>query len=301
MMRKLIMKLALLVVLLVPTVVQAQTAMHLSSVNVDIWPEYDQPAVLVVTHITLAPDTVLPATLTLRIPAGAQVNAVAIVDPAKGLINAPYDSAMQGKWSVLTITANSLKVQVEYYQALVKTGTTRHRVFEWAGDGTVDMLEANFLMPVGADKLSIDPAALNTGAGQDGLTNYRVQKANLSDGASFTLTIDYQRQTDELSIASLPVQAVSTPGPDTPGRISMPAILPWVLAGIGVVLIVAGVVGFIVWQRGSQGSEVRKKRVSRRGEIQTDIVYCHECGKRAQPGDVFCRTCGARLKQGMPD
>ena len=300
-MRKVVMLLALLVVLLVPTVVQAQTTMHLSAVSVDIWPEYDQPAVLVVTHITMAPGTVLPVNLTLRIPAGAQVNAVAIVDPVKGLINAPYDSAMQGKWSVLTITANSLKLQVEYYGTLVKTGTTRHIVFEWAGDGTVDALEANFLMPVGADKLTIDPAALNTGPGQDGLTNYRVQKSDLLDGESFTITIAYERQTDELSIASLPVQAVSTPGPDTPGRISMPAILPWVLAGIGVILIVAGVVGFNVWQRSSQGSVVHKKHASRREKVQTEIEYCHECGKRAQPGDVFCRTCGARLKQGMPD
>ena len=300
-MRKLVMKLAVLVVLLVPTLVRAQTVMHLSSVSVDIWPEYDQPAVLVVTHITLAPDTVLPATLTLPIPAGAQVNAVAIVDPVKGLINAPYDSAMQGKWSMLTITANSLKVQVEYYEALVKNGTARHIVFEWTGNETVDMLEANFLVPVGADKLTINPAPLNTGPGQDGLTNYRVRTGNLPAGESFTLTIDYQRQTDALSISGLPVQAVSTPGADTPGRTSMPAILPWVLAGIGVLLIVAGVVGFIVWQRGNQGSVVHKGHMSHRDETQTEIVYCHECGKRAQLGDVFCRTCGARLKQGTPD
>jgi hypothetical protein len=300
-MRKLVIKLALLAILLVPTLVRAQTVMHLNSVSVDIWPEYDQPAVLVVTHITLAPDTVLPAILTLSIPAGAQVNAVAIVDPVKGLINAPYDSAMQGKWSVLTITANSLKVQVEYYEALVKNGTARHIVFEWAGNDAVDTLDANFLLPLGADNVTINLAPVNTGPGQDGLTNYRVRTVNLSAGQPFTLTIDYQRQTDELSIASLPVQAVSTPGPDTPGRISMPAILPWVLAGIGVLLIVAGVVGFIVWQRGSQGSAAHKGHVSHRDETHTEIIYCHECGKRAQPGDVFCRTCGARLKQGTPD
>jgi hypothetical protein len=300
-MRKLVLKLALLVVLLVPTLVKAQSVMHLSSVSVDIWPEYDQPAVLVITHITMAPETALPATLTLPIPAGAQVNAVAIVDPAKGLINAPYDSAIQGKWSVLTITANSLKVQVEYYVVLVKNGTARHIVFEWAGNDTVDTLEANFLLPLGADNVIINPAPVSTGSGQDGLTNYLVRTANLSAGQPFTLTVDYQRQTDELSIASLPVQAVSTPGPDTPGRIAMPAILPWVLAGIGVLLIMAGVIGFIVWQRGSHDLAVHGGSVSRHDAKQTEFIYCHECGKRAQPGDVFCRTCGARLKQGMPE
>jgi hypothetical protein len=300
-MHKLVLKLALLFALFIPTLVGAQTVLHLSSVSVDIWPEYDQPAVLVITHITLAPETVLPAILTLRIPAGAQVNAVATVDPVKGLINAPYDTAMQGKWSVLTITSSSSNVQVEYYDALAKNGTTRHIVFEWAGDGTVDVFEANFLLPLGADNLTIDPAPVNTGPSQDGLTNYRVRKVNLSAGQAFSLTIDYRRQTDALSIASLPVQAVSTPGPDTPGRIAMPAILPWVLAGIGVLLIVAGVVGFVVWQRGSQDSALHKGFVSHRDVTQTEFIYCHECGKRAQPGDVFCRTCGARLKQITPE
>jgi len=69
-MRKLIMMLALLVLLLVPVPVQAQDDIHLSSVSVDIWPEYDQPAVLVIYHIVLSSDVVLPATLTLHIPPG---------------------------------------------------------------------------------------------------------------------------------------------------------------------------------------------------------------------------------------
>ena len=80
-------------------------------------------------------------------------------------------------------------------------------------------------------------------------------------GKPFALTIDYQRQTDALSISSLPVQAASTPGPDTPGHVSMTGILPWVLAGIGLLLIVAGIFGFVTWQRGSQVSTVSQTKI----------------------------------------
>jgi len=135
-MRKLIVALALLAVLFLPAPAGAHGDIHFSLVSVDVWPECDQPAVLVVYHITLAPGTVLPATLTIKIPADARVNAVAVVDPANDLINAPYESAVQGKWAVLTITANSLQVQVEYYDALVKANTERHIVF----DGLVILL-----------------------------------------------------------------------------------------------------------------------------------------------------------------
>jgi hypothetical protein len=300
-MRRLMLILTLWIVLFVPVSVQAQGKMHLSLVSVDIWPEYDQPAVLMIYHITLAPDTVLPASLTVQIPSGVQINAVAVVDPVKGLINAAYDDTVLGRWSALKITTNSLQVQIEYYAALVKNVSTRHIVFEWAGDYPVDKLEVKFLRPLGAESVSISLAPVDTSPGQDGLTNYRMEAANLAADQPFKLTIDYQRQTDALSISSLPVQAVSTPGPDTPGHVSMTGVLPWVLAGIGILLIAAGIVGFIVWQRGGQGSATGRRYTPHRKESENEFTYCHQCGKRAQAGDVFCRTCGTRLKRGSTD
>ncbi len=300
-MRKLMLMLTWVIVFLIPSTVQAQGDVHFSLLSVNIWPEYDQPAILMIYRITLASDTLLPANLTISIPSDAQINAVAMVDPVKGLVNAPYDTSLQGLWSELRLTSNSQQIQIEYYAPLVKNGSVRHIVFEWPGEYAVDKLEANFLKPFGAESVSISLAPTDTGPGQDGLTNYRVQTNNLKAGQSFSLTIDYQRNTDDLSISSLPVQAVSTPGPETPGRVSMTGFLPWVLAGIGVLLIVAGIVGFVVWQRSSQGNIKVKKNTAQREESEDEFIYCHQCGKRAQPGDVFCRTCGTRLKRGSTD
>jgi hypothetical protein len=300
-MRKLMLMLAVLILFLVPSHVQALGDVQITSLSVDIWPEYDQPAVLMIYRIVLAADTTLPASLALRIPSDAQINAVAVTDPAKGLINIPYDKTVQGQWSVLKITTNSLQVQLEYYSPLVKNGTARHITFEWPGDYAVDKLDANFLRPFGAENVVISLAPAETSQGQDGLTNYHVQSTNLASGRSFNLTVDYQRNTNDLSISSLPVQAASTPGPDTPGRVSSAAVLPLVLAGIGVLLIVAGIFGFIAWQRGGQAA-IKTKRTSQPSEEnQDEFIYCHQCGKRAQPGDIFCRTCGTRLKRGGTD
>jgi hypothetical protein len=300
-MRKQILVLMLMIFSFVPVKVHAQSEIHLSLLSVDIWPEYDQPAVLMIYRVTLAPGTTLPANLVIRIPSNAQINAVAIMDPANGLVNAPYENTIQGKWAVVKLTTNSLQVQVEYYAPLVKDGTVRHILFEWAGDYSVDMLEANFLEPFGAESVSISISPVDSNPGQDGLTNYHIQKANLVEGEVFSLTIDYKRQTDDLNISSLPVQAASTPGLDTPGRVSMTGILPWLLAGIGVLLIVVGVVGFFAWQRGGQVSANRKKHIKRNAESEDEFIYCHQCGKRAHPGDVFCRTCGTRLKRGSAE
>jgi hypothetical protein len=226
---------------------------------------------------------------------------VAVADATGNLINEPYDSSIQGPWALLTMTTTSPQVQVEYYTPLIKNGTSRHIVFDWAGDYAVEKLEIDFLRPLGAESPIISLPPVDTSPGQDGLINYRIKAPDLMAGKPFTLTIDYQRQMDTLSISSLPVQAASTPGPDTPGHVSMTGILPWVLAGIGLLLIVAGMVGFVVWQRGSQVTRVVKRNTQIHEESEEEFTYCHQCGKRAQPGDVFCRTCGTRLKRGQTD
>ncbi len=290
-----LIKLGLLFLLLLPVSVGAQSTIQLASVSVDLWPEYDQPGVLVIYRIDLARDTALPAIFVLRVPAAAQVNAVATVDPDKGLVNAPYERAIQGDWSTLTITTNSLQIQAEYYVTLLRDGINRHVSYEWPGDNPVETLDVNFLLPPAADLLKIDPAPMTTGPGQGGLTNYLIRTANPPVGQPFNVTVDYKRQTDELGIASLPVQAVSTPGANTPGRASAPVAWSWVLGGLGVLLVAGGVVGFIRLRRANPPAAVRKERSPLLAEAARETIYCSECGKRAQPGDVFCRTCGARI------
>ncbi len=295
-MRNLLVVLILLSFLCMPAVVQAQAPIHLDTVSVDLWPEYDQPGLLVIYHIQLAHDTTLPVTIPFRVPASAQINAVAIVDSDKGLINAPYQSVINGNWSNLSITINSLQFQVEYYVSLVKNGPIRNLIYEWPGDLPVDTLDVNFLLPPASDQVKITPSPTTIGPGQGGLTNYLMRMANLAAGQLFTVNIEYLRQTDELSIASLPVQAVSTPGANTPGQTSTPGLFSWILGGLGVLLIAGGVVGFFGWKRGPRVSAKRAVRKSDLEENQSEVIYCGECGKRAQPGDIFCRTCGARLK-----
>ncbi len=302
-MSRFLLALVLLALVLAPLPARAQGDLRLSLVSVEVWPEYDQPTVLVIHRITLAPDTALPVTLLLRVPATAHLNAVAVLDPVRGLLNALYDRTVEDDWATLSINTDQLGVQVEYYDRLVKNDTERDIVYEWAGDYAVDDLTISFLAPAGAEDLRIVPQPATTSAGQEGLTNYVIRAGSLEDGQAFTLTVSYQRQTDELSITSLPVQAVSTPGVETPGRVDMTSLLPWLLGGLGLILILAGVVGILVWQKGGRPG-VRRPRHARRPEKRPkpegsaeEAFYCHQCGNRAQPNDVFCRTCGTRLRR----
>ena len=135
--------------------------------------------------------------------------------------------------------------------------------------------------------------------GQDGLTYYNSVPQQLATGQTFTLTADYQKQTDALSTSGLPVQPTQPLNSKTPGRVTMSGVLPYILAVVGVLLIGFGVVGgYYMWKKGTRRSHgARKRHVQTQGTGDTEEIYCHQCGKRAQPGDVFCRTCGMRLQK----
>ena len=278
--------LVLLAVVLIVTPARAQSNLHFSSVEVDVWPEYDQPSVLVIYHLTLAPDIPLPATLSLRVPSGVQV----------GKINDEPQSerTLDGKWVVLTIKTTSSQFQIEYYTDLIKTGIQRHITYEWPGDYDVNLLEVNFLQPVGARNVTINPPS-QISPGNLGLTNHRILISNITAGQTFSLEAKYDRTANDLSIAGNPISALTPPGPNTPGSVSVTGILPWVLGALGILLVIVGIVGFFIWQAGNRASAVRQQsRLHAQAESE---IICPQCGKRAQTGDAFCRTCGTRLER----
>jgi uncharacterized membrane protein YvbJ len=123
-----------------------------------------------------------------------------------------------------------------------------------------------------------------------------VTKSGLNAGQSYDFKLEYTRESDEVTN---PEQATSVQpsepiGPDTSGRISIDK-MPYVIGGVGVILIVIAL--FFYW-RSTQSSEStpRRRRRQRSEETVEGQAYCHECGARAREGDRFCRTCGSRLR-----
>ncbi len=298
-MRKWVYVLAILAAVCFTIPAGGQSGVTLSSVSVDIWPEYDQPAVLVIYHLSISASTTLPVSLSLHLPAQAEVFAVANSDPTTGLVNAPYDRTVEGSQATLTLTANSKDVQVEYYDKLVKNGTARHIVYEWAGDYAVDSFAVALQQPVGATDMVTNPVLQQNAVAQDGFVYFQSGSQPLAAGQKYNLTADYNKVTDALSTTGLPVQPTQPLTTSTPGRVTMSAVLPWVLGGVGGVLIIFGIVGGIyMWRNGTRrASAGRKRHAQAQQNSDSEEIYCHQCGKRAQPGDVFCRTCGMRLEK----
>lgn len=294
----------LILLLLFPGGALAQNVPTLAEVEVDIWPEFDRPTVLVIYRITLSSETALPAELTLRIPEVSGIpNAVAVKQPDGSLINLPFDQKdAGGGWSALTFSATAPELQIEYYDpGLVKDGVARHFVYRWSGDYAVQNLSIEVQQPMGATNMKISPS-MGTGlAAADGLVYFSQPVGALVQGQTFEITVDYEKANDELSAGSMPVSPAGSLDESTSGRLTMVSALPWVLGFVGVALIVGG--GVWYWRAGRKAEKPSPVRSRPRGpakkeEAEESNVYCHQCGKRAAAGDRFCRACGTQLRLG---
>ncbi|MCJ7724717.1 MAG: hypothetical protein MUP03_11335 [Anaerolineales bacterium] len=137
-MRKWLDIILLVGMLLSPVLVHAQALVSIDKLLVQLWPEYDQPSMLVIYDFTLAKATSLPVQMAFRIPSNASLNAVAR-DENGSLIKVTYNGTVtQGEWITVTFTVIDLSIyHVEYYAPLTKEGAERQYAFIWPGDFAV--------------------------------------------------------------------------------------------------------------------------------------------------------------------
>lgn len=303
-MAKRIIAIFIFLVLLFPLNALAQDEPPLAAVSIDLWPEFDRPATLVIYHITLSPQVSLPYQMSVRIPAASGApHAVAVQQPGGELMSAPFEQEPEGDWNRVVFQATTPEIQLEYYDPnLVIDGNLRKFQYTWPGDYAVDAFSIEVQRPIGASAVQIKPGMVSARQGTDGLTYYQMNVGPLSKGQAFEISVEYQKETDELSFSNLTVAPSASLDGSNSGKASMSEILPWILGLLGVAFIIGG--GVWYWQSGRRKGETKKEprnrgnskpqALSENGEERN--IYCHQCGKRASPGDRFCRACGTHLR-----
>lgn len=286
---------------------QSAPAITLQSVRVQIWPEYDQPSVLVIYNVSLPATVTLPASLTMRIPAAAgKPNAVAWQAADNALYEINYETITNSDWIQIKFSTPAPDFRIEYYDpTLTRNGAKRSFTFHWPGDYTVNALSLEIQQPVNATGMRFTPSL---GSGQvnssDGLTYFNLQAGKVNAGTTFELTMSYTKPDDTLTNPSqyqpvAPIQPISTAS----GRVNIDQALPWILGGAGLLLIVAGLLWYyfsFVRTKKALHPQTRPRHARTTPKAGVDggedeIIFCTQCGKRAAPGDNFCRVCGTRL------
>ena len=299
--------LLLLLLFLPAAFVQAQTAVTLESLDVELWPDYDQEAVLVLLTGTFSPNTPLPATLTFPLPDGADFNVVARITA---------DDVMTDQGISPQVTANQVtfimpdnRFRVEYYQPYTATDTQRDFTFSWQSDIAVDQISVRIQQPVAATNLTTIPAAATVSEGQDGLTYHVLPNQAVAAGDTYTMELNYTMSTPQLTVTFRTPDSETTELPFLDATPVEESGFNWqlLLVALGVLILVATAVWYLLNRQSSSSRRPARPKPNRpkpapkattvRATAPGKANFCHQCGEPLQAEDRFCRSCGTAVKQ----
>lgn len=296
--------------LLVPSA-QAQGITSLAELEVDLWPEYDRPDVLVIYKAKLPANVSLPVDVTFKIPTvSGEPYAVAVRQMDGALLNAAYTRQVEGDWAMITITATMPEIQLEYYDPQIeKDGNERNYSYVWPGDYNVDLMRMVIQQPIGASQMRVEPDLGSfTQIQGDPMQYYLMEVGSPKAGEKVSVEVNYSKDTDNLSVENLQVQPTGPiNGDDGSGQSNLLSYLPWLIGGLGLLLLVGGLLWYWRMHKLDQQSTAKKRSRRSRSTIKSPEqisaengnqgVFCHQCGKRAASGDRFCRSCGSKLRK----
>ena len=287
-----------LVAALLPALAFAQTAgapkgnPRLASLSIEIWPEYDRPAALVILNGALAEGVKLPAAVTLRLPAASGgAAAVAYSATSNGnLLNLKHEFANAGEFITLKFETPERFFHVEYYEPMATSAPERSVRYVWPGDLAAERASVVVQEPATATDISVEPNLANPSTDKDGLHYRAADLGTLDAGKRLPITIRYTKRDARPSaeilgakVASPAPQPVTTPAPAAPAGTGLP---DWAfpLAGFAI-LSLLGVVFVLWWGR---------RRAS--PSAAPAPIACARCGAAQAPGNHFCGNCGAKLR-----
>jgi hypothetical protein len=298
--------------LIAPAGALAQTTSPvIESATLQLWPEYDDPGLLVILTGSFNADSTMPLAVSFPVPAGTRNVQATFQDSSGSLINRPFE-LRDGR---LLYELPSPGFHVEYYLDRAPSGEQRNITYTFEAPYPINTLNVSVQQPARATGFALTPAAESSSASTDGLTYHQLTRRNLAQGEKVDITIAYNKSDTGLTAPLLAVTSTSAAQGDAAAAPSAAAggaadILPWLLIGLGAALLVAILAYWLITQRREQAAvivtrpeprPVRPPAAAPRARAVTPAdsattgaaAFCTNCGSALRPDDRFCAQCGA--------
>lgn len=260
--------------------------------EVDIWPEYDDPRVLVMYRGEVDANAELPREFAFVIPRGAQIHMAGAIGEQGEHLHAQFVTKPQDE--TLTEVSYELATRtfyMEFYYDPLPKGERREFRYPIRSPYPIDFLSIRVQQPSRASEFRIAPTALDVVQGANGLNYHRLVWQQLPADRETPVTVSYRKRDREPSVS--PAGAAAPTGGSAMKNILI----------IGAVLLV-GVVGYGVLLGRTRRLSPSRNSVPTRAPSgptapgparqQGQYKYCVSCGHQMLPPDKFCAACGTQ-------
>lgn len=294
---------ALMVALLCAPGVSAQTPpVELAQWDIEVWPEYDRPAVLVLLSGALPEDTAFPAEVRIPVPADADINAVAYPNEEGRLISIPWRTEASASGLDVVFSAAQPDFVVEYYADVISPPPDRSFELVLVTPYAVPQASLALRQPARASDMQIMPAMTQDGVDSGGNPLYTLQLGALSAGQEIPLSVSYTKTDANPTISSAVV------GDEAGAPVEQNALGGnWLPLAAGVLIGVAAIAALVYFvqrrrQRAGMSRQARRREARDKGGAPAHAptaaakpaqpLFCPQCGAQYGATDKFCRSCG---------
>ncbi|MGQ4808694.1 hypothetical protein NKDENANG_02082 [Candidatus Entotheonellaceae bacterium PAL068K] len=282
--------------------------LRMARLRVSIWPEYDDPRVLIVFRGDMVPSDAFPTSITLDIPKGADIIDAGMISEQNELLIHPHQIRPGETHDSLELNVPVARFFVEFYYDPFANGEDKRFIYTLPANFAIERLEIDIQQPLHAINFTTTPQPMRQSTDEQGFTYHWFSYHNIAGGESQRFTVSYTKTTTAPSVAKRqPEPAVVTP-PRIP--------LSMTLTAFGLLIGVVGLFGGCAWlwlgyqrrRNAIPGSrEPHLETVSTVVQTGTPEVgtasrtdtpnFCANCGRRLQPAYRFCPGCGQPLHQ----
>lgn len=306
---RLLERLALALILLLitgalPLAAQQDQGLSIQTASLTLWPEYDDPGVLVLFSGDFSSTATFPQQVQFPAPEAARGIQSTYNDPTAGLLSQDWE-LVDGK---ITYSLPGASFHIEYYVDRPPSGNVRTITYTFVAPYAIQALEVAVQQPARASDFTLTPQPENSFQADDGFTYHSFKRANVAAGEKIEITIGYTKTDTAVSSPQLAITDPTTAQPSTmpaPTSATRTATqwLPYFLIGLGLTGLAGAGIYWLLQQRRpapatsrpkASPADAPKKPIARPATSQAagSVVFCTECGKSFGPEDRFCAQCG---------
>ncbi len=270
---------------LLPSAYASEDELRILNLSVSIWPEYDDPRVLVMFDGSVSDDVALPAVIRFPIAPNADVRSACAIMPSGKHTHESWNTDLDDPNPHFAYTLVERDFHAEYYYSPLKEGIRRSLDFRFAALHAIGDLQAEILEPLGAEFFTVSPLPGRSFSNSKGLLVHSVSLGPLKKGEEARVLISYEKEDSRPTTVLLGERG----------------------EGMGtykIIITVAGVaglaaIGYFVFRRRPDRRRVTRAGARRgatgHGAEKVTPSFCSVCGAALSPGDRFCRECGRNV------
>lgn len=269
--------------------------------TVEIWPEYDDPRVLVIYRGTLASSETTPTDFSFVVPRGAQIHMAGGIGPDGAHIHGDFDTEQREEGLVeVSYRLDVPDFYMEFYYDPLTGGEDRSFTYPVVSPSHVATLAVSVQEPLRAQGFEVSPRAEEVVRDDRGFAYHVLRRSEVAAGTSSPVAITYRKNDREPSVASGDGSAESSSpggGWTLPGGEEMGDLL-----AILAILLAAATTYILVfrWQRAAPADPASDAMRSA-GESPVPPSptsrsvprFCSQCGNDIALRDRYCAWCGS--------